>query len=152
MLKNSFWIVVVGLFIVGTGIKSIEARVEVDDEVRNFITQFQADPSSVINQAPLKRDYKNAPEFKKRLDAFKARVQNSGEELREIVIANSDQKVPVSARRGSLDEDDPSRILGDDYVRKLADLPTEGVATKQMGWSNDYWPITFGSLSVRYAV
>lgn len=128
---------ILGLASVGTDGRS-------DDTISKFLDDFFKNPKRVIDQKP-NRDYSQAPEFEKQKEPF-------SQTSRDWVIGRSKQQIEPGEKRAYFDQDRASLILGETFENRLFDLPTYGKATLQMGWSNDYWPIAFGSLSMRYVL
>jgi len=114
-----------------------------DDAVNKFLTDFFKNPKQKIDQKP-DRDYSQAPEFEKQ--------KEPSQTFRDWVIGRAKYQIEPGEKRAYFDHDRPSLLLGENFENTLFNLPTEGKAKTQMGWSNDYWPIAFGSLSMRYTL
>lgn len=126
-----------GLAMIGTAVRS-------DDAASKFLDDFFKNPKRLMDEKP-SRDYSEAPEFEKQ-------KEDSSQTYRDWVIGRSKQQIEPGEKRAYFDADRPSLILGEKFENRLFNLPTKGKAKTQMGWSNDYWPIAFGSLSMRYVL
>ena len=126
-----------------------------------FLQKFKENPKSVIDLLPTK-DYSRAEaleDFKTELGEVWTWLQENSYKAsnwtREKIVAYNDDLdgtvvLPPEGRRPWKGNDLPEDLLGTaDYVKRLADLPTEGQA-KEVPWSSDYWPLKSGAIAARY--
>ncbi len=148
------------------GLVVIAANVRSED-VDSYLHDFFKNPKQYINQKP-KADYSQARDFEKQKGYFQKLVRKQREERqkdpslktpRDIIIDRAELKMEPGEKRAYFDNDRAELILGKNFENNLFKLHEdekgqtllmEGIAQTQMGWSNDYWPIAFGSLSMRY--
>lgn len=149
------------------GVVLVAAKARSGDDADSFLKNFFKNPHQLINQKP-PRDYSQAKEFAKQKEMFQELVRKQRAQTRkdltltsprDRIIDRSAQKIEPGEKRAFFDNDRAELILGKNFENNLFRLHLdrdgrsmlmEGTARTQMGWSNDYWPITFGSLSMRY--
>lgn len=138
----------------------------IDEKVKDFLKDFFQSPPSAIDQAPI-RDYSGTSDlseeaitqFKEIVQAHReARIENPGLSNitpRDIIIHRGGREIEEGTKRGWYNNEAPQLLLGETVEDRFLALPQGGVAQtstgKKIGWSNDYWPITYGSLAMRYA-
>ena len=156
----------VAVFCVGALVMSQEASEETPTPpkkltVSEFLQKFKENPKSVIDLLPTK-DYSRAEaleDFKTELGEvwtwLQVNAHTASNWTREKIVAYNDDldgtvELPEEGRRPWKGNDLPEDLLGtDDYVKRLADLPTEGQAN-EVPWSSDYWPLKSGAVAARY--
>lgn len=161
------FLVLTVFFVLFTVSKSKTAKSDSTYEAaQSYLTDFFEDPFSVVNEDPI-RDYEEAPDlYQGDIDAFRELVAQHREVRnidptmapstpRDIIIERSERELEEGTKRAWYDNDDPALILNAPYEDQFAILPTSGKALtasgEPLGWSNDYWPLAYGSLSMRYS-
>ena len=154
-----------GLLFAGLLLASGKIYAESDfEKAESFLEEFYKDPKENINQSPI-RDYSQATHIdEKEWDTFRQIVRKQRQQAieneslqspRDLILKHSGKTAEKNTKRTWLDIDAPESILGNTYLKDVSALPTFGQAVDEkkrpVGWSNDYWPIAYGSLSMRYA-